>query len=83
MCLAVPGQIETCFEQDGLPMATVNFGGVRKNVCLAYVPDAVVGEYVIVHVGFALHKLDEQAAQETLTTFAEMERALESEDASP
>ena len=72
MCLAVPGQIESRFESDGLPMGCVNFGGVRKTICLVYVPEADVGDYVIVHVGFALHRIDEQSAIATLATFAEL-----------
>lgn len=54
---------------DGIRMAVVDFGGVRKEVCLAYVPDVEVGDYTIVHVGFALTRLDEAAALETLELF--------------
>jgi hydrogenase expression/formation protein HypC len=53
-------------------MAEVDFGGVRKDVCLQYLPDTAVGEYVIVHVGFAIQRLDEQSALETLATIARM-----------
>jgi hydrogenase expression/formation protein HypC len=69
MCLGVPGRIEDIWEADGTRMATVDFGGVRKEVCLAYVPDVTVGDYTIVHVGFALTKLDEKSALETLELF--------------
>jgi len=69
MCLGVPGRIEDVWEADGTRMATVDFGGVRKEVCLAYVPDVTVGDYTIVHVGFALTKLDEKSALETLELF--------------
>jgi hydrogenase expression/formation protein HypC len=69
MCLAVPGRVVSLHEQDGQEMAQVDFGGVRKEVCLAYVPDAQVDDYVIVHVGFAIQRLDEQSAQDTLATF--------------
>ena len=69
MCLAVPGRVLSIAEVDGTLMAEVDFGGVRKNVCLQYIPDVVVGEYVVVHVGFAIQRLDEQSAQETLTNF--------------
>ena len=69
MCLGVPGRVERVWEADGTRMGTVDFGGVRKDVCLAYVPDVAVGEYTIVHVGFALTKLDEQSALETLELF--------------
>jgi len=56
-------------EKDGTTMAQVDFGGLRKEVCLAYIPDAQIGEYVIVHVGFAIQRLDERSAQETLANF--------------
>jgi hydrogenase expression/formation protein HypC len=69
MCLAVPGRVLSIAEVDGTRMADVDFGGVRKNVCLEYIPDAAVGEYVVVHVGFAIQRLDEASAQETLANF--------------
>lgn len=69
MCLGVPGRIEEIWEANGTRMASVDFGGVRKEVCLAYIPDAQVGEYTIVHVGFALTKIDEKSAMETLELF--------------
>jgi hydrogenase expression/formation protein HypC len=69
MCLGVPGRVEEVWEADGTRMATVDFGGVRKEVCLAYVPDVTVGDYTIVHVGFALTRLDEKSALETLELF--------------
>jgi len=72
MCLGVPGRVEEIWEADGTRMARVDFGGVRKEVCLAYVPDVVVGDYTIVHVGFALTKLDEASALETLALFEEV-----------
>jgi hydrogenase expression/formation protein HypC len=69
MCLAVPGRVLSIAEADGTLMAEVDFGGVRKSVCLQYIPDAAVGEYVVVHVGFAIQRLDEKSAQETLANF--------------
>ncbi len=66
MCLGVPGQIREIRDDRGTPMATVDFGGVTKDICLAYVPDAEVGEYTIVHAGFAIQRLDEESALETL-----------------
>ncbi len=69
MCLAVPGRVVSVHEEDGQAMAQVDFGGVRKEVCLAYIPDAQVDDYVIVHVGFAIQRLDEQSAQDTLASF--------------
>ena len=72
MCLAVPGQVLSIAERDGTLMAEVDFGGVTKEVCLEYVPDMQVGEYTIVHVGFALQRLDEQSALDTLEVFRQM-----------
>ena len=72
MCLAVPGQVMSIAERDGTLMADVDFGGVRKDVCLQYVPDAAVGEYVVVHVGFAIQRLDEDSAKRTLATFEQL-----------
>jgi hydrogenase expression/formation protein HypC len=72
MCLAVPGRIIRIAERDDTLMADVDFGGVTKDVCLAYIPDAVVGEYVVVHVGFAIQRLDERSAQETLANLAKL-----------
>jgi hydrogenase expression/formation protein HypC len=69
MCLAVPGRVVSVAERDGTRIAEVDFGGVRKQVCLEYVPDALPGEYVIVHVGFAIQRLDEESARRTLAEF--------------
>lgn len=72
MCLAVPGKVIGVEERDGRLMGRVDFGGVLKDVCFAYVPDARVGEYVIVHVGFALQRLDEESALASLQLFEEL-----------
>ena len=72
MCLAIPGKVEEITTEGDIRMGRVNFGGVVKRVCLDYVPEVVVGDYTIVHVGFALSKIDEQSAQETLAAFREM-----------
>ncbi|MCW2787968.1 MAG: hydrogenase [Aeromicrobium sp.] len=69
MCLAVPGRVLSLDDKDGTQMAEVDFGGVRKEVCLAYIPDVRIGEYVVVHVGFAIQRLDEASAIETLANF--------------
>jgi len=66
MCLGVPGKITEIYEAGGLQMGKVDFGGVTKEVCLSYVPEAKVGDYTIIHVGFALSVLDEAEALETL-----------------
>lgn len=78
MCLGIPGKVVAVSEQHGTRMASVDFGGVTKSVCLAYVPEVVVGDYTIVHAGFAITRLDEAAALETLALFNEM-GALEEE----
>jgi hydrogenase expression/formation protein HypC len=69
MCLAVPGRILSIADRDGTPMSVVDFGGIQKDVCLQYIPDAEVGQYVVVHVGFAIQRLDEESAQRTLAEF--------------
>jgi hydrogenase expression/formation protein HypC len=66
MCLGVPGKITEIYEAGGLQMGKVDFGGVTKEVCLAYVPEAKVGDYTVIHVGFALNILNEEEALETL-----------------
>ena len=67
MCLGIPGLIQSLEEgAGGMPMATVDFGGVRQSVCLAFTPEAVVGQYVLVHVGFALAVIDADEAARTL-----------------
>jgi hydrogenase expression/formation protein HypC len=66
MCLGVPGKIVESYEKDSLPMAKVDFGGVFREACLSYVPEAKVGDYCIIHVGFAISILSESEAMETL-----------------
>jgi hydrogenase expression/formation protein HypC len=78
MCLGVPGKVEAVWDAGGTRMATVDFGGIRKEVCLAYVPEVGVGDYTVVHVGFAITKLDEESALETLRLFTQI-GALEQE----
>ena len=73
MCLGVPGKIVDIHEKDGLKMAKVDFGGVFREACLEYVPEAKVGEYCIIHVGFAISLLSEQEAQETLALLNEID----------
>ena len=72
MCLAIPAQVEELLDDD---MARVNLGGVSKVVSLALVDGVVAGDYVIVHVGYALNRIDPQAAERTLELFAEMAAA--------
>jgi len=72
MCLGVPGRIEEIRDDQGTPMASVDFGGIRKDVCLAYLPEAEVGDYTLVHVGFAITRIDEASALETLELIRSM-----------
>jgi len=72
MCLGIPGRVTEIRDDAGLPMGRVDFGGVRKEACLAYVPEVQVGDYVIVHVGFAISRVDEEEALKTLEILATM-----------
>jgi hydrogenase expression/formation protein HypC len=73
MCLGIPGRVVEVHETQGLPMGTVDFGGVRREVCLAYVADDIrPGDYAIVHVGFAIAKVDEAEAKRTFDVLREM-----------
>ena len=72
MCLGIPGKIIDIYEANDLHMGKVDFGGVTREVCLAYVPEAQIGNYTIVHVGFALNVLDEAEALETLQLLREI-----------
>jgi hydrogenase expression/formation protein HypC len=66
MCLAVPGKIVEIHEKDGLKMAKVDYGGIFRETCLDYVPEAEVGDYCVIHVGFAISLMNEKEALETL-----------------
>ena len=72
MCLGIPGKIVAVYERDGLPMGRVDFGGALREACLSYVPEAAVGDYVLIHVGFAINRLSEKEAQETLAILQEI-----------
>ena len=72
MCLGIPAKIIEVYEKDSLKMAKVDFGGIVKEACLAYVPEAEVGQYALIHVGFAISLMDEEEAQETLKLLQEM-----------
>ena len=75
VCLAIPGKIIELRDAAGLRMAQVDFGGVRREACVEYLPEAGVGDYVIVHVGFAISKIDEEDAARTLECLAELDEA--------
>jgi hydrogenase expression/formation protein HypC len=73
MCLSIPGKITQIYEDGSLLMGKVDFGGVLKEVCLDYVPEVKTGEYVLIHVGFAISVLDEDEAMARLDTIREIE----------
>ena len=72
MCLAIPGRVAETYVENELPMGKVEFGGVARRVCLAHVPEARVGDYVLVHVGFALQRIDAAEAARTFALLAEL-----------
>ena len=72
MCLAVPGKIEEINDQGPMKMAKVDFNGIFKEVCIEWVPDVQIGDYVIVHAGFAINVLDKQEALENLKLIREL-----------
>jgi hydrogenase expression/formation protein HypC len=72
MCLGVPGKLTEIYESGGLRMGKVDFGGVTREACLEYLPESQVGEYVVVHVGFAISLLSEEEAAATLAVLREI-----------
>jgi hydrogenase expression/formation protein HypC len=72
MCLGVPGKIQQIFEKDGLRMGKIDFGGVLREACLEYLPEVNTGDYVVIHVGFAISQLSEQEAEETIAMIREI-----------
>ena len=79
MCLAIPGRILETYDRNGLRMAKVQFGGVTRESCVEYVPSAQVGDYVLVHVGFALSVVDQAEAERTFKLLEEMGQLAELE----
>jgi hydrogenase expression/formation protein HypC len=77
MCLAVPGKIVKLHESQGVKMARVDFGGVVRDACLEYLPDAGAGDYVLVHAGFAITRVDEEEAARTYQALREMDALAE------
>ena len=72
MCLAIPGKITEIYPKESLRMAKVDFGGIVKEICLEYTPEAQVGDYALIHVGFAISLMDEEEARETLKLIKEV-----------
>jgi hydrogenase expression/formation protein HypC len=79
MCLAIPGRVVDTFDQRGLRMAKVQFGGIVREACLEYVPETQVGEYVLVHVGFAISRVDEAEAERTYQALKDLDQLTELE----
>jgi len=82
MCLGIPGKVVEIRQQDDPPMGKVEFGGILKEVCLAYTPEARLGDYVLVHVGFAISIIDQAEANETLNYLRQIEAEM-SHDSHP
>jgi hydrogenase expression/formation protein HypC len=80
MCLAVPGRVTQTFREDGVLMGKVDFSGVARRVCLEHLPDVAVGEYVLVHVGFALSRIDAAEAAKVFEILGELKQLGELED---
>ncbi len=72
MCLGIPGKIIDIYDTSGLRMGKVDFGGAVREVCLAYVPEAPVGDYVLIHVGFAISRISEEEALESMALLRQM-----------
>ncbi len=83
MCLGIPGKVLESFDANGLRMAKVQFGGIVREACLEYTPEAQVGDYVVVHVGFAISKVDAEEAARTYQLLEEMEQLGELEEPPP
>jgi hydrogenase expression/formation protein HypC len=79
MCLAVPGRVVEILGEENLRMARVDFGGVVRQASLVYTPEVAPGDFVLVHAGFALQRVDEEEAQETLRLLGELAAAGEEE----
>jgi hydrogenase expression/formation protein HypC len=79
MCLAIPGKVLDTYDQRGLRMAKVQFGGIVREACLEYVPETQVGEYVLVHVGFAISRVDEAEAERTYQALRDLDQLTELE----
>jgi hydrogenase expression/formation protein HypC len=79
MCLAIPGKVVETYDQGGLRMAKVQFGGITREACLEYLPETQTGEYVLVHVGFAITKVDEVEAERTYQALMELDQLNELE----
>jgi len=77
MCLAIPGKVTELYDKQGMRMAKVQFGGITREACLEYVPETTVGQYVLVHVGFAISTVDEEEAKRTYELLEQMDQLTE------
>jgi hydrogenase expression/formation protein HypC len=77
MCLAIPGKVVETFSRNDMHMARVQFGGIIREACLEYVPETQTGEYVLVHVGFAISRVDEEEAHRTYQALADLDQLTE------
>lgn len=75
MCLGIPGRVVEIFEKENMPMGRVDFGGIKKEICLSYTPEVQIDQFVLVHVGFAISVIDEQEATETMELLRQIEEA--------
>jgi hydrogenase expression/formation protein HypC len=80
MCLGIPGKLIEVHQKDGLSMGKVDFGGISKDICLEYTPEARIGQYVLVHVGFAISLIDENEAEEIFRYLREIDQGNEQRD---
>jgi hydrogenase expression/formation protein HypC len=79
MCLAIPGKVLEAYDSRGMRMAKVQFGGITREACLEYVPETQVGDYVLVHVGFAISRVDEAEAERTYQALRDLDQLTELE----
>jgi hydrogenase expression/formation protein HypC len=82
MCLGIPGEVVELRERHGLRFARVRFGGITRDVCLEYLPEVTAGDFVLVHVGFAISRIDAEEAARTLRLLEELGQASEPFDGS-
>ena len=81
MCLGIPGKVTEVYQKDDLPMGKVDFGGISKEICLAYTPEVQIDDYVLVHVGFAISQIDEAEAEEIFSYLQQIGEAAAEEEA--
>ena len=83
MCLAIPGKVLEIFEENGLQMGLIDYAGTRNNACLTYTPEIEIGNYVLVHAGFALQVLNEEEAMASLKELTRLSAFMEADEQTP